>query len=141
MFKLNPVIIHFYFQWMKEPKCGVFKFTSFTMFVSWTISLSAFQKSSMLYMFTSQNPANFTPVARIHHPAGWWAVSTMSQAGVPMGEHFLLHWWCPTNSHCTETATNTHTYIHTQTHMENKTKQRCTTLIEKYWTNMRHCLI
>ena len=53
------------------------------MFVSQTTSLSTFQKSSMLYMFTPQNPVNFTSVVRIHHPAGYWAVSTMSGVGVP----------------------------------------------------------
>ena len=67
---------------MKKPKCGVCMFTSFIMFVPQTFSLSTFQKSSMFYMFTPKNPVNFTPVARIHHRAGFWTVSTMSRAGV-----------------------------------------------------------
>ena len=105
---------------MKEPKCGVCKFTSFIMLVSQTISLSTFHKSSILYMFTHQNPVHFTPLARIHHLADCWVVSTMSQAGVLVSEHCLLHRWHPPNSHYTETATNTHahthTHIHTHTH-------------------------
>ena len=129
---------------MKESKCGVGKFTSFIMFVSPTTSLSTFRKSSMLYKFTPQNPVNFTPVAKIHHPAGCWAVSTMSRAGVSGQWVLSLPLMAPTklplcgNSH---KHTHTHTHTHTNTYMENKTKQRCTTLIEKYWTNLRHYLI
>ena len=77
--------------------------------------LSTFQKSSMLYMFTPQNPVNITPVVRIHHPAGCWAVSTMSRACVPTEWALSAPSVAPVklplygNSH-----KHTHTHTHTQ---------------------------
>ena len=131
---------------MKEPKCEVCKLTSFIMFVSRTISLSTFQKSSMLCLPSSppkKKSCQFYPSGQnLDHPAGCWAVSTMSRAGVPSQWALSAASMAPAklplygNSH---KHTHTHTYI--LTHMENKTKQRCTTLIEKYWTNLRHYLI
>ena len=103
---------------MKEPKCEVCKFTSF-MFVSWTIFLSTFQKSSMLYMFTPQNPVNFTPVVRIHQPTGCWAVSTMSRAGVPTEWALSAPSVAPVKLPLygsSYTHTHTHTHTHARTH-------------------------
>ena len=140
----------------------VCKFTSFIMFVSRTISLSIFQKSSgsysmFIYMFTPQNPVNFSPVTRIHHPAGcfgqfqpcpWagasveWALSarsSMAPAKLPL---YYTETATNTTTHAhMHTRTHTHIHTYTHTHRENKTKQRCTTLTEKYWTNLRHYLI
>ena len=128
---------------MKEPKCEVCKFTSFIMFVSRIISLLTFQKSSMLYMFTPQNPVNFTPMARIHHPHGCWEVSTMSQAGAPSEWALSAPSMAPTklplygNSH---KVTHAHTHTHIYTHIWRIKQSKGALHFEKYWTNLRHYL-
>ena len=132
---------------MKEPKCGVCKFTSFMSLRPFPCQLSRnlvcytclpSQESSEFYPSGQNPPPNWLLGSFIHVTSRClqWVSIVCSIDGTRQ---------TPTKRKQPNTNTHTHTHTHTHTnihtYMENKTKHWCTALTQKHWTNLRHYLI